>query len=86
MAGNTPIQGSASDVLAIGLNRYQDWIDENKLDIYIVGTVHDSILSEVPDDLVEDAVKMSHIVMTKDIPRITIELKADVVALDKWIK
>ena len=86
MASNTPIQGSSSDVFVIGMNRYQDWIDENRLDISIVGTVHDSILSEVPYDLVDMVIPKLHDLVTKDIPRITIELKADIVALDKWVK
>lgn len=83
---NSPIQGSAGDVCFLGMIRFQEWLDANNRNAKIVGTVHDSILVETPEDEVVEISKILSSIMTKDIPRITIELKSDIEILDKWQK
>jgi DNA polymerase-1 len=85
-AVNTPIQSTAGDICFIGLNRFYNWLLENNMKSKIIGTVHDSILVEAPFDEVALVEETLPLMMTKDIPRINIELKADVEVLDKWIK
>jgi DNA polymerase-1 len=46
---NTPVQSTASDILLAGMIE----IVENLKECYVVGTVHDSILIEVPEDKAE---------------------------------
>jgi DNA polymerase I-like protein with 3'-5' exonuclease and polymerase domains len=48
--------------------------------------VHDSILTEAPYDEVDEVAVVLPKIMTTDIPRITIDIKADVDVLDKWKK
>ena len=85
-AVNTPIQSAAGDVCFTGLIRFQDWLDTNNKKTRIIGTVHDSILTEAPDEEVEEISIMLPKIMTTDIPRITIDIKADVDILQKWKK
>ena len=85
-AVNTPIQSSAGDVCFIGMTRFQNWLDDKNSQSRIIGTVHDSVLTETPEDEIDDVVEMLPKFMTQDIPRITVELKADVDVLDKWQK
>lgn len=85
-AVNTPIQSAAGDVCFTGMCRFQNWIDTNEKKTRIIGTVHDSILTEAPDEEVEEISIMLPKIMTTDIPRITIDIKADVDILQKWKK
>jgi len=85
-AVNTCIQSAAGDVCFIGMIRFQEWLNINNKKSRITGTVHDSILVETPDDEVEEVSIMLPKIMTTDIPKITIEIKADVDILDKWHK
>lgn len=87
-AQNTPIQGGASDITAMALIKLQNWINKNKFNdiVRIVITVHDSIIVEVINHLIDDVSKVLIDCMTKDVPKITIPLKADVSILDKWEK
>jgi len=85
-AVNTPIQSAAGDVCFTGLIRFQDWLDTNNKKTRIIGTVHDSILTEAPYDEVDEVTVVLPKIMTTDIPRITIDIKADVDVLDKWKK
>jgi DNA polymerase-1 len=83
---NSPVQGSSGDVCFIGMIRFQEWLDANNKKTKIIGTVHDSILTEAPDEEVEEIAVMLPKIMTTDIPRITIDIKADVDILQKWKK
>lgn len=85
-AVNTVIQSVAGDVCFIGLIRLHQWLDKHKMKSKIIGTIHDSILIESPYDEVDNVAANISNLMTKDIPRITIELKADVDILDRWEK
>jgi len=85
-AVNTPVQGTAGDISYFGIIRLQEYIDKNNLKTKIIGTVHDSILFDAPEDEIDTLSKIIPDLMTKNIPRVTIELKADVDILDKWIK
>lgn len=85
-ACNTRIQSPASDITAISLIRIQENLDKNKNESLIVGSVHDSILVESPPDEVDELIKTVPELMTKDIPKITIPLVADVEVVDRWNK
>jgi DNA polymerase I len=44
---NTPIQGTAADIMKIGINKVFDMIDSETLDIYPIITVHDDLVFEI---------------------------------------
>lgn len=83
---NCVIQSPASDIFSMGLIKNQNMLDKYKMKTKIVGTVHDSIIFESPEDEIEiisvEGVKN----MTLDIPRVTIKLTSDVDILDRWEK
>ena len=85
-ANGSLVHNSAGDVCFTGLIRFQDWLDTNNRKTRIIGTVHDSILTEAPYDEVDEVAVVLPKIMTTDIPRITIDIKADVDVLDKWKK
>ncbi|HRZ18530.1 MAG TPA: DNA polymerase [Methanofastidiosum sp.] len=85
-ATNTRIQGTAADITNISLIKFQNWIDESKSPAKIVGTIHDSILVETPEDLVYETSQALLDCMTKNMPKVTIPLKVDLDIQDKWTK
>ena len=85
-AVNTPIQSSAGDISFIGIIRTQEYIDKTNKKTKIIGTVHDSILLDTPFDEVDEMKDMLPSLMTVNIPRVTIPLKADLDILDMWDK
>jgi hypothetical protein len=83
---NCRIQSPASDIFSMGMIKNQNMLDKNNMQTRIVGTVHDSIIFESPEDEIDfisvEGVKN----MVTNIPRVTIKLEADVQILDKWEK
>lgn len=53
---NSPVQGTASDLLLCAAVQIQNELGP-KYDLKIVGTVHDSILADVPQEYAEECVK-----------------------------
>ena len=53
---NTPVQGTGSDLLISSCAEIDTKLRPD-MDLRVVGTVHDSILADVPEDCVEDAVR-----------------------------
>jgi DNA polymerase I-like protein with 3'-5' exonuclease and polymerase domains len=63
---NFLVQSAASDVNLLAAIEMQEYIKANKLDAQIFALVHDSILAEVRDDLVDDYVKVLTAFIKKD--------------------
>ena len=85
-AVNTPVQGSAGDIFFIGFNRIQDQLDKMKASSLLVGTVHDSAIIDACPEEIDELVRVVPDLMTKNIPRVPIELKVDTQIMDKWVK
>ncbi len=58
VARNTPIQGSAADVMKIAMIRIQKQIEEEGLDSRMLLTVHDELVFEAPEAEKEQLEKM----------------------------
>jgi len=83
---NTPVQGTASDITAYGIIRLDNYLLNSNYKSKIIGTIHDSIMCEVPIDEVDHISEKLIQAHSIDIPKITIPLKADLDILDKWKK
>lgn len=70
MAINAPIQGTEADIVKMSMKRVDDLIKEKKwqTDVRLVLQVHDEIVYEVRDDLVEEAGKEIKKIMEAVIP------------------
>ena len=80
------VHNCAGDISFIGIIRTQEYIDKTNKKSKIIGTVHDSILLDTPFDEVGEMTDMLPSLMTINIPRVTIPLKADIDVLDMWTK
>lgn len=58
VAQNTPIQGTAADLIKIAMIRIQDLLDRTFPSSRLLLQVHDELLLEVPEDQVEEVGKM----------------------------
>lgn len=61
---NTPVQSTASDILLFAAVEC-DEILSKPMDLSVVGTIHDAILFDVPEDMVEDAKKEIKRIMSR---------------------
>jgi len=63
-AWNTPIQGTASDFCLRSIVRLVEWIEGDYVDARLVLTVHDSLVLEVRDAYVDEAIRAVAVIMT----------------------
>ena len=83
MALNTPIQGTAADILKLAMIKIQDKIDELKLNSKMLVQVHDELVFEVPSDEVN---KMTEIIrdIMENIYKLNVPLKVDIEYGKTW--
>jgi DNA polymerase-1 len=58
LAKNTPIQGTAADIIKIAMNRVQSALDNSKLRARMLLTVHDELVFEAPSEEVDAAIAL----------------------------
>lgn len=80
---NSPVQGTASDYCLASIVAIDKWLKENGLDAYVVLTVHDSILVDAADDIVDYvAANVKRIMESQDCG--DVPLKADISVGPTW--
>ena len=52
-ARNSPIQGTNADIIAEAIVTIRKWIKVNKLDIRLLGQVHDELIYDMPDEYLD---------------------------------
>ena len=55
---NTPIQGTSADITKYALVFINKEIKNRHLDAYLIHTVHDEIVTEAREDMVDDVAKL----------------------------
>jgi DNA polymerase I len=83
MAQNTPIQGSAADIIKIAMIQCDDLITRKFPNIKMILTVHDELIFELPDDQVEEFTKQATKVM-ESVVKLDVPLKVDGKAANNW--
>lgn len=75
---NSPVQGSAVDLTNLGLVRCYQRFKQMKLPAYIIMQIHDSIIFEIADEILDDTIKIVKEEMTRPVTGFTIPLAVDV--------
>jgi len=79
---NYPIQGPAAHCLLWALIELDAWLLKNKMKTLIIGTIHDSMLLDIPDDELQAVIHKVNKLITKSLPRhwdwITVPLTVEV--------
>ena len=83
-AVNMPIQSSASDTTLWQLVKLHGIFKEHYPDVYIVTTVHDSIVVECPDHLIKEIAALMKTVMEKPPFNTEVPFKVDIKVGKRW--
>ena len=82
-AMNTPIQGTAADIMKIAMNNVYKELIKNNIDGKIILQVHDELLLEVKDEQKEQAKKILQNAM-ENAYKLSIPLKVEVTEAKTW--
>jgi DNA polymerase-1 len=77
MAMNTPIQGTAADILKMAMIELQKRIDKENLNSKMLVQVHDELVFDVPENEVEIMKELIRDVM-ENIYKLDVPLKVDI--------
>jgi len=85
---NTPIQGTSADITKYALAYIYRELMEKRLDAYLIHTVHDEIVAEAREDVVEKTAKIIEEQMIKAGERLLekVPVKVDINISDCWEK
>ena len=83
MALNTPIQGTAADIIKMAMIKMQEKIDELNLNTKMLVQVHDELVFDVPNNEVEIVIPVIRDVM-ENIYKLNVPLKVDIEYGKDW--
>ena len=83
MAMNTPIQGTAADILKMAMIKLQEKIDKENLNTKMLVQVHDELVFDVPNNEVEIVIPIIRDVM-ENIYKMSVPLKVDIEYGKNW--
>lgn len=83
MALNTPIQGTAADILKMAMIKLQKELDEKNLNTKMLVQVHDELVFDVPNNEVEIVVPLIRDTM-ENIYKLSVPLKVDIEYGKTW--
>ena len=83
VAMNMPIQGTAADIIKLAMVKVSEMLKERKLKTKLILQVHDELIFDVPNDEVEEVVKLVHDCM-EHVAELSVELEADVKVGQSW--
>ncbi len=83
MAINMPVQGAASDIIKVAMNRIDDEITDRKLQSRMILQVHDELIFEGPRAEIDDVRDMCLRIMPKSLD-LVVPLKIDIKTGTSW--
>lgn len=83
IAINTPIQGTAADIMKLAMINLYDKIKQMRLQSKMILQVHDELVFEVPDEEVEIVKNLVRDSM-ENVVRLSVPLKVDLKISDSW--
>jgi DNA polymerase-1 len=82
-AVNAPMQGTNADIIKLAMIELDRWIIDRQLPIKMIMQVHDELVFEVPDPMVEMAKEKIQSVM-ENVVHLTVKLHIGVGVADNW--
>lgn len=86
IAINTPIQGTSAEIIKIAMRKVYDFIRERDFDAHMVLQIHDELVFEVREKLVDSFVEEVKEIMENVVPEFEVPLVVDVHVGDSWDK
>ena len=83
MAINSPLQGTAADIIKVAMIHIQNRIEELKLSTKMIMQVHDELVFEVPEDELQNAIPMIQNEM-ENVMELSVPLKVSIHAGKNW--
>ena len=83
MALNTPIQGSASDILKKAMVEIYDVFEKNNMKSKMLLQVHDELIFNVYNDEIDRVKKIVHDIMT-NVFELSVPLEVDIETGNNW--
>jgi DNA polymerase-1 len=83
-AMNTPIQGTAADIIKLAMVNMAKRMEEEKLESRMLLQVHDELIFEVPEKEIDIMCKLVPKVMESALPQLAVPLKVDVNYGKSW--
>jgi len=84
MAKNTPIQGTAAEIIKMAMIKLQKKITSEKLPIRLIGQVHDELLFEIKKDFIDQAKEIIKSAMS-NVVKWDVELVVEIGVGDNWL-
>ena len=82
---NSPIQGTAADIMKIAMNDVDRKLDEGGYDARVVLQVHDELLVEVADAQADEVMKLVEETM-ENAAKLRVRLEADAHTGKSWLE
>lgn len=83
MAINTPLQGTAADIIKVAMIRIQNRLEELRLSTKMIMQVHDELVFEVPEEEIQKTLPMIQKEM-ETVMELTIPLKVSISSGKNW--
>ncbi len=83
MAVNTPLQGTAADIIKVAMIRIQKRIEEGRYSTRMIMQVHDELVFEIPEEEVSTIVPLVRNEM-EAVMELSVPLKVSVSAGSNW--
>ncbi|MBC7474118.1 MAG: DNA polymerase I [Candidatus Sericytochromatia bacterium] len=83
---NTPLQGTAADIIKVAMIKVSQALKDNNLKTKMLLQVHDELVFEAPQDEVEKVKKLITEIMENVCPEISVPLKVSVNTGKSWVE
>ena len=86
MAMNTPIQGTAADMIKIAMVRIQDALKEGNFKTKMILQVHDELVFDAPKEEVERVIPIIESLMREAIPDLAVPIVVETDRGENWLE
>ena len=83
IAMNTPIQGTAADIIKIAMISAYNYIEESKVDAKLLLQVHDELIFDVSKDILEEF-NNKMVTIMEEAANLDVKLKAEASSGPSW--